>query len=852
MAYDRQTQTYDPSLKAVPKWDYGYVRFGVDEAGNDVGYPLRSHMATSAAPRTGKGAALIIPNLIGTQDNVLVIDPKEGENLKEVWRIREAMGKKVCALDPFRAADVPDRLRAKYNPLSSLDPKSRRIKEDIEAIADGLVITVDQKAAHWDGGARAIIAGIIADIITEAPADQRNLATLRFVLTKPQAEWDEYVNNMAKNEACGGLARSAAARIRRSVTETGHFLSAADENTKWLDSIPMQELLSESTFELSELKTGQTDVFLVLRSDDLVQHRRFLRLFVRCAIKEMAGNKGGKCLFVLDEFFALGRMEEIQTAAGLMPGYGVHLWIILQSLSQLEVLYDKAGAQTIMDCCEIKVFFGCGQGDAEYVSKALGNITFNELSLMAPQKEGVHAFPIPATPPRMPLMPDSYADRDLLVAANSQPAAPRMLSPPPLQPGKNIPAFHGWGTELLNVMNHGAYAGELAAQGRARAMIEELEKQRQTDYARARTRYEQELADQRHSYEMAKANYEYNLKEADRRYENQKAEIAHAFHNLGRSRLPADEVVVRTRKPLGEPVARGGIVFLPEGAGWFKPVGYFENPEFYDMILSLRKREIRQVLDEVGYVEPRMPEVPWGAKLESTAWWIGFEKQSKAYNSEVKRVVKLITVAADKLQLEGAERDRFIHQCTPEVVSIGDRVDETTIKCKSRKGSTIRLKRPANVKPWVRPKVVFAESRSATLKLMVQAVKEFPAPALPDVPWDKINSPDHYRKLSQDIEAFNVAVQARIRAAENLAKENGFSEAEREEFVYQATPPTVYLKDRGIGSYPGFRDRDTYELFFSVWSPPRTVTEQEVALIEARPPPKKIGRVKSLIMMFRR
>lgn len=40
-------------------------------------------------------------------------------------------------------------------------------------------------------------------------------------------------------------------------------------------------------------------------------------------------------LFMLDEFAALGQLEMVQTAMGLMRGYGVKLWPILQDLSQL-------------------------------------------------------------------------------------------------------------------------------------------------------------------------------------------------------------------------------------------------------------------------------------------------------------------------------------------------------------------------------------------------------------------------------------------------------------------------------------------------------------------------------------
>jgi hypothetical protein len=76
----------------------------------------------------------------------------------------------------------------------------------------------------------------------------------------------------------------------------------------------------------------------VLPANYLGQHGWFLR----CAIEEMSKKTAkGKlrdvqCLFLLDEFFSLGYIDEILKAAVLMRGYGLQLWPILQYLGQLQ------------------------------------------------------------------------------------------------------------------------------------------------------------------------------------------------------------------------------------------------------------------------------------------------------------------------------------------------------------------------------------------------------------------------------------------------------------------------------------------------------------------------------------
>jgi type IV secretory pathway TraG/TraD family ATPase VirD4 len=72
----------------------------------------------------------------------------------------------------------------------------------------------------------------------------------------------------------------------------------------------------------SELKNSRATVYLVLPPKYLDEHARFLRLFVNLALQE--ASKGQKqrypILMVLDEFYALGRLQFVAKAAGLLSG----------------------------------------------------------------------------------------------------------------------------------------------------------------------------------------------------------------------------------------------------------------------------------------------------------------------------------------------------------------------------------------------------------------------------------------------------------------------------------------------------------------------------------------------------
>lgn len=359
--------------------------------GREVGISTDRHAITIAGARSGKGAGLIIQNLRRWTENAVVIDTK-GENAEHSWEAREAMGQKCVVIDPFKVANVPDRLRGSFNPLTLIDPESRTAREDARVIADGLVMRYKPEDAMWDNGAVSVLAGLIAHVRTVAPPDLQTLPEVRALLRLPADDLAEVFEAMADNSACGNLAKSAATVGLSTTKKDQEYLSAARENVQWLDSGPMAEVLENSTFDLSELKTARLTLFLVLPPEYLDEHGRFLRLFVRCALNAMAkgGQVGRRCLFILDEFFSLGHIGEIHKAAGLMPSYGVHLWPFLQDIGQLQKLYGREGAESFFGNADVHSFFALHDTlTLEYLSQKLGIITPDEAAPDTPYRTAV-------------------------------------------------------------------------------------------------------------------------------------------------------------------------------------------------------------------------------------------------------------------------------------------------------------------------------------------------------------------------------------------------------------------------------------------------------------------------------
>lgn len=334
---------------------------------------LERHALTIAGSRMGKGACQIIPTLREWPSSTIVIDPK-GEAVRETVRQRLDMGQKVAILDPMGLVDAAfSDYRTSFDPLSLVRDGGAGFR-DIQMIADGLVLTSGQERdPHWNESALSLIAGCLAYLIESEGEEAPHLGdvlTMVRVFQDPEKR-PELLDEMASCCRFGGAAASTAALLRADTSETNSVLSTTARHLRFLGDEDIAHVLlpaeagGAATLNLEGLRDGTLSLYLVIDPGALVLHARFLRLFVRMALAVMmrtefadGHSSNAPCLFVLDEFFSLGKIGDIQKAAGLMPGYGVHLWPILQDWGQLVELYGAHGAQTFLANADAVSVFG--------------------------------------------------------------------------------------------------------------------------------------------------------------------------------------------------------------------------------------------------------------------------------------------------------------------------------------------------------------------------------------------------------------------------------------------------------------------------------------------------------------
>lgn len=353
-------------------------------------YKGARHLLTVAPTRSGKGVASIIPNLLYHEGSAMVVDPK-GENALITAKRRgdgssslglRGMGQRVILLDPWDiAATTLEMDRARFNPLDWIKAGDADAAENAFILADALVVKEGgADSVFWDEEAKALLTGIILYVATaDSEAEQRHLGRVRDILTLDEDAFKDVLERMFDHP--NPLVSSTAARTAtKEVKLRSSVLATAQSHTHFLESPRIRESLVASDFSFEELKIGKLSIYLILPADRLNTFNRWLRMLIQQAITVNARNIDVKpkapILFMLDEMATLGRLPSVEQAFGLMAGFGMQLWGIVQDLSQLAKIYGDNGWQTFISNSGVIQYFGSrDKMTAEYFSKLCGVTT---------------------------------------------------------------------------------------------------------------------------------------------------------------------------------------------------------------------------------------------------------------------------------------------------------------------------------------------------------------------------------------------------------------------------------------------------------------------------------------------
>lgn len=358
-----------------PAWDWqpGRVLLGHWQ-GRVIGRDDDRHILTVAGSRAGKSSTALIPNLRRYPGSVLVLDPK-GELARATAGHRQRMGQRVYVLDPFSETDQAS---AAHNPFDELGQgRADHVAADAAQLADALIIS-NNKDPHWTDSAKNLIRGLALHLLSAASRTP-SIREVRRLLNATPDQLDALFTAMTDSSAFDGIVANIGASCLGKLAAGGRelqgILSTAQEQTAPLDDI--LRITERSDFKLKELGAGRVSIYLVLPGMRMGTHYRWLRLVIQQALAAMerapVARGGLPVWFVLEEFPSLGHMRSIETAAGLMAGFGVKLWSVLQDLTQLQTHYPKSWETFLGNAGIIQAFGNADVTTTEHLSKMLGS-----------------------------------------------------------------------------------------------------------------------------------------------------------------------------------------------------------------------------------------------------------------------------------------------------------------------------------------------------------------------------------------------------------------------------------------------------------------------------------------------
>ena len=395
------------------------LELGIDpETGRAVRVAVQGTLATIAPPRKGKTSGQLIPNLaypeVGSWSGpAVVIDPK-GEIYKATAERRRAMGRRVICLDPCNLVGGVDR----WNPLHQRDPGDVLYLQHTalallpEATSDG------EASAYFRNRAVDLITGALLVTLTHG---NRTVGQVQALIANSEV----FIKQLQPLRPAP--AALAALEILNADPKTRDpIIATASQAFQWLADYRMRDLVRGSTFAFSDLASGEVDLFVAVPPE----YKRLLAPFLRWLLSDLfisvrRNRPAERIVAFVDEAAALGRFEEILTASGELPGYGLSLWTLWQDRSQIVSLYGEAGADTILNTAEFVSLFDVPAVDpnaSERWSRAVGDYTARVETLTRPA-EGQGSRSIASTPQAVRLLSrdalTSLPANQLLVFPNS-------------------------------------------------------------------------------------------------------------------------------------------------------------------------------------------------------------------------------------------------------------------------------------------------------------------------------------------------------------------------------------------------------------------------------------------------
>lgn len=342
-----------------------------------------------AAPtRSGKGVAVVLPNLLNYAGSVVVLDIKL-ENFRLTSGFRAAHGQRVFLFNPF----AEDGRTHRWNPLDGISRDRNFRVGDVLAIGQALYPNDKPEDTFWNDQARNLFLGLTLYLL-ETPALPCTLGEVLRQSSGKGMPLTDYLQAIMAGRAHGAVplsdeCRDALNRFCNTSENTMTSILATFNAplTNFANPI-VDAATSMSDFDLTAVRKEPTSIYIGIQPNRLADAALLINLFfsqlINLNTKELPQENPAlkhQCLLILDEFTAIGKVAILAKAVAYIAGYNLRLLPVIQSISQLESVYGEKDARTFVTNHAMQIIYPPReQKDANEYSDMLGYFTEKSVS----------------------------------------------------------------------------------------------------------------------------------------------------------------------------------------------------------------------------------------------------------------------------------------------------------------------------------------------------------------------------------------------------------------------------------------------------------------------------------------
>lgn len=335
----------------------------------DIFYNGDAHLVTFGKTRSGKGAAVQIPAILQYEGSMIIIDPKsELADITAKYR-RDVLKQNVVILSPFpKLSDTLTSegfVTSRFNPLEALDIDDINFLDQVSCISESLIIQ-NSKETIWASGAKIIIDCLIIYTYLTKTKEEKNLLTVRKLLTQGQRELVSLFYMISKSDTFPQYLRNKVSiLLDKNEKGVGSYISNCINQIDFLDNPIFETTLSDNDINVIDLKNPdkRTTIYLVVPPSKMARYNRWLRLFISISLEKLMSclkkRHSQNILFLIDECASLKYFPLLENAMPIAAGYGIQFWLFFQDFSQFHNLY-KEGAYSILANMDVKQYFTAG------------------------------------------------------------------------------------------------------------------------------------------------------------------------------------------------------------------------------------------------------------------------------------------------------------------------------------------------------------------------------------------------------------------------------------------------------------------------------------------------------------